>query len=200
MREFNDSLYTNLPNFTIGFHGCNQALYEKVIAGRECIVPSSNKYDWLGNGIYFWENSYSRAYEWAIGKYKEKAAVIGAILVLGNCLDLMDYKNSKVLKDAYKVLQHDYAVDETPLPVNTKGRKNSNDNLKRDLDCAVIEYVHLLRKLNGIIPYDSVRNAFIEGKEIYPGSDFRQKTHIQICIRNTDCIKGYFAPLEPKSL
>lgn len=111
----------------------------------------------------------------------------------------MDYKNSKVLKDAYKVLQHDYAVDETPLPVNTKGRKNSNDNLKRDLDCAVIEYVHLLRKLNGIIPYDSVRNAFIEGKEIYPGSDFRQKTHIQICIRNTDCIKGYFAPLEPKA-
>lgn len=43
-------------------------------------------------------------------------------------------------------------------------------------------------------PSDSIRGAFIEGKRIYPNSGFYEKTHIQICVRNPNCIKGYFAP------
>ena len=43
--------------------------------------------------------------------------------------------------------------------------------------------------------FDSVRSAFIEGDELYPGSTFREKNHIQICVRNLACIKGYFWPV-----
>lgn len=45
--------------------------------------------------------------------------------------------------------------------------------------------------------YDSVRGVFEEGLEPYPGSAFKEKTHIQVCVRNPNCIKGYFAPILP---
>ncbi|SEK41780.1 hypothetical protein SAMN05421740_101809 [Parapedobacter koreensis] len=43
--------------------------------------------------------------------------------------------------------------------------------------------------------FDSVRGVFWEGNPLYPTAGFREKDHIQICIRNIDCIKGYFLPL-----
>jgi len=30
---------------------------------------------------------------------------------------------------------------------------------------------------------------------LYPGTSFRQETHIQLCVREINCIKGYFRPL-----
>ena len=44
-------------------------------------------------------------------------------------------------------------------------------------------------------PFDSVRGVFTEGKRPYPKAGFKEKTHIQICIINPNCIKGYFSPL-----
>jgi len=29
-----------------------------------------------------------------------------------------------------------------------------------------------------------------------PGAGFKEKNHIQICVRNRNCIKGYFLPRE----
>ena len=96
-------LYANRPNLTIGFHGCDQSVVDKVIAGNENLLASTNDYDWLGSGIYFWENNEERA-------------------------------------------------------------------------------------------YDSVRGVFWEGKPLYPNAGFAEKNHIQICICNPNCIKGYFLP------
>ena len=66
---------------------------------------------------------------------------------------------------------------------------------ENDLDCAVIETLHELVVGDGRTPFDSVRCAFEEGKPAFSGSAIRDKTHVQICIRNIDCIKGYFLPL-----
>jgi hypothetical protein len=78
-----------------------------------------------------------------------------------------------------------------PLPKNIKAADSiKNDKLIRQLDCAVIEYLMDENK-----SFDSVRGIFTEGKELYPGAGFRDKDHIQICIRNPNCIKGYFLPL-----
>ena len=52
----------------------------------------------------------------------------------------------------------------------------------------------LIEKEESLYPIDSIRAAFIEGEEIYPGAGFNEKTHIQICIRNPNCIKGFFLP------
>lgn len=188
-------MYSKLPNLVIGFHGCDQSVFEKVLYKHEQLRGSTNPYDWLGNGIYFWESNYQRALEWA-EKHREikKPAVIGAIIDLGNCLNLTDNKSIDIVQAGYELLVENFKAANLVLPQN-KNTKGNTDLLVRDLDCAVIECIHSYNKENGIEPYDSVRGVFIEGGEIYPNSGFRDKTHIQICVRNPNCIKGYFRPL-----
>lgn len=47
--------------------------------------------------------------------------------------------------------------------------------------------------------FDSVRGIFVEGEPTYNGSAFREKTHVQLCICNPNCIKGYFSPRVPNT-
>ena len=58
-------MYNKLPNLIIAFHGCDEEVYKKVIFDNEPLKFSYNSYDWLGNGVYFWESNYQRAMEWA---------------------------------------------------------------------------------------------------------------------------------------
>lgn len=187
-------MYAKLPNLVIGFHGCSQETYTNVLYNNQQLKKSDNKYDWLGNGIYFWENSYQRAYEWADKKYKKNAAVLGAVLDLGLCLNLTDYNSTDILRQGYEMLKMKCTVLGIDLPENKQG-KSKTDLLLRDLDCAVIQQIHEYNKETGKTPYDSVRGVFTEGENIYPNAGFVEKTHIQLCIVNPNCIKGYFRPL-----
>lgn len=189
-----------LPNLVLGFHGCRTETFEKVIYNHEHLKRSENSYDWLGNGIYFWENSYERAADWAKERYGDEAAVVGAILDLGHCLNLTDYKSSAVLRLGYTYLQKTRQITGQKMPENRNGR-SKQDLLLRDLDCSVIQMIHILTNDSnyGLDPFDSVRGVFTEGKCVFPGSGIPEKTHIQICIVNPNCIKGYFAPIEPDS-
>jgi hypothetical protein len=69
---------------------------------------------------------------------------------------------------------------------------NKGDN--RALDCAIIQFIHESNKLRNASAYDTVRCAFSEGIQTYPGSNFTSRLHLQVCVRNPDCIKGYFLP------
>ncbi|MCO6026540.1 hypothetical protein NG821_11965 [Prevotella cerevisiae] len=278
-----DNLYSKRPNLILGFHGCDKSVAEKVING-DCLKESTNDYDWLGHGIYFWQNSPERAMEYARTAKKRKKstikepAVVGAIIDLGNCLDLLEMNHIQVVKSAYNVFGN---IDEEDRPKNE--RIQDGFPMLRKLDRAVIEMVHqkrkdkehllievenllrtisLLIKLNDkekyksiivdcflkllniynnkdlielfglklltdlfdfiknggeketiikeiddianqlrtlvtkLAPYDSVRSFFLEGSELYPDAGFREKNHIQICVCNKNCIKGFFMPRE----
>lgn len=191
-------MYSKIPNLIIGFHGCDKHICERVLRGVEKLKASENQYDWLGNGIYFWEQNLERAHEWAEYKYKEDAAVLGAILDLGSCLNLADSASNEILKSAYLRLSRHYEVLGESLPKNIDV-KNSRDELLRNLDCAVIEQVHDYNKQENLQEFDSVRGVFTEGKPVYPGAAIMEKTHVQICIRNPNCIKGYFCPVKMNS-
>lgn len=54
-------MYSNLPNFVLGFHGCDYKVAESIILHQDSTRLSQNDYDWLGPGIYFWENNPQRA-------------------------------------------------------------------------------------------------------------------------------------------
>ena len=68
--------------------------------------------------------------------------------------------------------------------------------LLRPLDCLVIETFHKINAENKQPSFDSVRAVFPEGDSLYPNAGFYEKSHIQICIRNPNCIKGFFLPKE----
>ena len=187
-------MYEKLPNLVIGFHGCSQETYDKVIHQNQTLKASENTYDWLGHGIYFWEQNLQRAKDWARRRYGKEAAVVGAVIDLGNCLNLTDSKSTDYLKVGYRVLKARCEANSIDLPANRDSQK-TKDILLRDLDCAVILQVQDFYSENeGTPAFDSVRGVFIEGGAPYPGSALCEKTHIQLCVCNPNCIKGYFAP------
>lgn len=194
-----ESLYSRRSNLVIGFHGCDLSVAQNVVAGKESLVPNKNGYDWLGNGIYLWENNEERARQWAKEMVKRKnspvknPAVLGAVIDLGYCFDLTDSSYLKELKQAYKALVSMFKKSGTSLPKNTT-IGNSEDLLIRKLDCAVIQTAKILNIDAHNRDYDSVKGVFWEGKRLYRNAGFREKNHIQICICNPNCIKGYFLP------
>ena len=163
------------------------------------LKASKNDYDWLGNGIYFWENNVQRALDFAKeqvgrrGSRVKEPSVIGAVIDLGYCMDLTDMAYLEELRNCYKLLTKLHEMADTPLPVN-KTAGEHNDKILRRLDCAVIELAHKTAQLAGEPPFDSVRGVFWEGGELYPDAGFREKNHIQLCVRNPNCIKGFFYP------
>ena len=192
---------TRAPAFILGYHGCDRAIGERILAGGQHLKASENDYDWLGTGIYFWENSAQRALEW-VNFVKENPRfsrsaikepfVIGAIIDLGLCLDLLEAESIAVLIKGYKSLLEGSAAAGLAMPIN---QKISGELIIRRLDCAVINYVHLMREQNGEPGFDSVRAPFIEGSPLYENAGFHERTHIQICVRNPEQIIGYFRPL-----
>jgi hypothetical protein len=163
------------------------------------MIKRTNTYDLLGNGMYFWENNYDRALEWANTRYgPEDAEVIGAVIDLGYCLNLTDSASIPVLENGYELLKERCLINGNEMPKNRKG-KSETDVLLRDLDCAVIQQIHAYLQETGKQDYDSIRGGFIEGSIVYPGSEFKTKTHVQLCVCNPNCIKGYFSPLSANS-
>lgn len=92
-------MYSVLPSYALGFHGCDAAVAERIFAGKTHLKRSKNDFDWLGEGIYFWENSPARALQYArelkvhprrSGPQIKTPAVVGAVIELGYCLNLLD--------------------------------------------------------------------------------------------------------------
>ena len=116
-------LYSSLSNMIIGFHGCDITVYEKILYDHKPFKSSHNNYDWLGNGMYFWEQNLERAWEWAkSGRTNPKLhiktpAVIGAIIDLGFCLNLLDSNNIQMLKLQHEMLETKMSIADKAMPV-----------------------------------------------------------------------------------
>jgi hypothetical protein len=201
-------MYSRLPGLVLGFHGCDQETADAVIGRGDPLRASHNDYDWLGNGVYFWEHSPQRALEYACALRDsphrdspriQRPAVIGAVLVLGHCLNLLDNKYLDIVKQGHRQLAETLSHAGVPVPQNRCIGEADGIPLMRTLDCAVVEFIHVAASRQGLPPYDSARGAFWEGAPLYENAGFREKSHIQICIRNPNCIKGYFRPLGPDS-
>lgn len=195
-----DYIYSAEPGLLVGFHGCDEAVCKAIIGGRKQLKMSNNSWDWLGDGMYFWQNNYQRAWDYAnnpSGTSKiKKPAVLGAVFSLGHCLDLTDKQSLDLVKIAYDFYATSIRSQGKKMPLNSNPIEapNSKDNIIRRLDCAVIKTVHNLIHQENLQPFDSVRALLPEGDELYDGAGFLDKTHIQIAIRNPNMIKGFFLP------
>lgn len=92
------------------------------------------------------------------------------------------------------------------MPVNKDASNDKHkDKLLRELDCAVIEFMagRIYEQIKKDIEqkgaselslFDTIRGAFMEGGPAFKGAGIMAKTHIQVCVRNLNCIKGLFLP------
>jgi hypothetical protein len=207
-------MYESQSNLIIGFHGTDNASAKALVDSPNLIRLSEEPWDWLGHGFYFWENNESRALLWAKERQKRKglpeedAAVVGAVLQLGYCSDLTDSRFTTMLQSYHQLMEQTYIKAGLSMPENKDAHGDEyKDRLIRVLDCAVIQFMHssieqhYIKELikNGystIKIFDSVRGVFTEGGLIYAGAGIYAKSHIQLCIRNRNCIKGFFWPRE----
>ena len=123
------------------------------------------------------------------GSKIQSPAVLGAVIELGNCLNLSDTEALALVKSAHRT------YDELCAKFGVTMLKNRGPELKaRFLDCVVIETLHHWRRREKKKAFDTVRGFFVEGQELYPGAGFRELDHIQICVRSPKQIIGYFLP------
>ena len=140
-------MYSSRPGLLIGFHGCEKSVCDNIVSGTSMLKASENGYDWLGAGFYFWENNYDRALQWANEKKAkgkiEQPAVIGAVLDLAYCCDLLDSRFTSLSSQYWRLMKVEYAAMGKSLPVNKDANDDPNkDKLIRFRDCAVFEFMH----------------------------------------------------------
>ncbi len=183
-----------LSRIVVGYHGCQEEFARNLLLESVKVPewkPSRNAWDWLGHGIYFWEYSPTRALRWARERYEssgKRPAVIGALIDLGRCFDLLDESLMDILVETYERLERTLTESGLPMPANA-GR----DWKKRERDCLVINNCLVAAEQN-CIAFDTVRGAFLEGEPAYPGAGFSRESHMQIAVRTTSCILGIFRP------
>lgn len=198
----------------LGYHGCSRELAAKVVNQEVSLAPSDTKFDWVGPGMYFWESDPLRAWEWAEQRSHENEeygdpGVVGAIIDLRHCLDLLNRIDQDLVSNAYESLADLYKKARRKLPQNLNAAKGGDkDRRARALDCEVIKHLHSIMDFRldeaevgnegaSSIPfYDTVRAMFTEGEPLYDGAAFYRQSHIQIAVRNPECIKGVFFPPE----
>lgn len=199
------------PGLILAYSGCDRDIGDAALSspGRAGLVASNNGYDWLGTGVYFWENDPVRAFQWAEEAKRRhlernqrdgtlirvhRPFAVGAVINLGTCLDLTTIAGIDLIKAAYDGLMkyYDLLLEKEPkfkIPENTKDK----DMKGRFLDFAVINYACQQYLKTHEKPIDTVRAFFYEGKKAYPTAGFKEKTHTQICVREQQrAILGYF--------
>jgi hypothetical protein len=163
----------------VAFHGTRRATAARLVKG-DAFDASTNDDDWLGHGIYFWEYAPQQAWWWATRRYGEDAAVVGALVRLGRCLDLLDPSNVAIVRAAHARL------DDTLRAAGQRPPRNANNH--KYLDCAVFNWLFGLLAQEGQTP-DSCRAVFVPlqlGKgmpRIWKRSGVFEGAHVQLCVR-----------------
>lgn len=178
-----------------GFHGtCKECLASIESNGFKI---SNNHYDWLGPGIYFFQDAPSRAKEWA-KEFKEKkkikcrsakilkckgdsceSVVIGVQINLDDCMDLLDIEWYGVLSEAFDRYLSLCGV--TILEVLEQNEKF------HCLDYEIFERTFKALERDGK-KINSVRAVFQEGSNVYENSYLFDKSHVQIAVRDAQVI------------
>jgi hypothetical protein len=175
---------------------------------------SRNKYDWLGDGIYFWENGLRRAREWADEFVRGPSGIVSAEVELGRCLDLADTEHLILIRQTYFDLVETYRRQGLRMPVNREIRPRSFKTLQmldgfnrwvyrwvagvefnrsvehklRYLDSLVIN--KFIERTDGILQVQTMRYPFEEGEPVFPGSKIRTQSHVQLAVRDVTCIRN----------
>lgn len=170
--------FSAYDRIVIGYHGTDEASAERLVHGEE-FAASDRDNEWFGRGVYFWEHAPKQAWWWSKSVRKaKKPAVVGALIRLGNCLDLLDSENVTILKAFKNSLELSLAEESIALPQNN--RKDMR------LDCTVFNAFYAASDV-AERPIDTARAVYVPTgtkKRIWEKSWINEQSHLQLCVRN----------------
>ena len=166
----------------IGFHGTTQPLADQILA-RTYPLLRRRTTDWLGDGLYFWQDAPYRALWWAerrATRTGQPPAVIRAVVDLDGAIDLLD---RSPLVEALLSLAFRIARQRAPTAL-----RNARDN--HALDCAVINTsVEYRLNLFGVA-HRVVRGVFVNDRPhpYFAGSALLKEAHVQFAVRDWSAV------------
>ena len=171
----------------IAYHGTSILVANAIL--DEGFRISENQYDWLGDGVYFFQEAPQRAWDWALERYGDEAAVVGARISTVECINLLDTGWNSFMANVY----NSYLSLLHRLGDQIPEQSGGNHRLDRE----VINYaVGVLENLGHNVT--CVRAAFAEGRPVYPNSAILDLTHVQIAVRHPErCLNGIWLETAP---
>lgn len=185
------------------YHGTTKELADKILVERRFKI-SRNPYDWLGAGVYFYQDAPIKALAWAdrFSVKSEKRGTVPVVLEvdldLGSVFDLFLPESHQILKEAYELtgVRGSGRGQLRPVLRNHKGERfrlfssvpvSSTEFLGNNyVDAMTIRRaLSLIADAEGSTP-KCVRQFFWEGQELYAGSYFFDHSNIQLCIPGGD--------------
>jgi hypothetical protein len=192
----------------IGYHGTTLAAAEAILINPSQFLYSTSVGDWLGTGIYFFENSYVKGREWAkrtverraAQGHEEHVAVLACEIDLSHCLDLCNPSDAFGLRnwalsnvpDSERELQHGPRVKthrgRDVSVADLSYRRAANRNLYQHkykinvLDKALID--SFVDRPEQTTRCSTVRSAFNSGQQLFMNSYLFHNSQIQICVRD----------------
>lgn len=190
----------------LAYHACDVTVRDALVKRTlDTLTPSHGDYDWLGDGVYFFENDPNRADHFAQEAHEHPErlysrqpiatpAVVGAIICAHRWLDLSTQLGIENYEAAYESLLDDRTRAGKDMPVNEPAFDGDTTILWRKQDCAVFNVLHQLRKDANLPSIQVMRAAFYQGDIVDGTSEFREFTHVQLAVRDLSCIIGWFVP------
>jgi hypothetical protein len=181
--------YADYHRTIVGYHGTKRETARRIIQGEADFDPSENDDDWLGHGVYFWEYAPQQAWLWANQRrrsqgWDDEIAVVGSMIRLGVCFDLLDPENVKDLGLLYQAFLRASRESNLRPPTNVRSKKI--------LNCRVFNFTYEWY-LDARPAIDTFRTVFVpttKTDRIWKGIGINAHAHIQVCVRNPDCILG----------
>lgn len=188
-------------HLVVAYHGCDDSVRRELLEKDAHLKSSRNPYDWLGDGIYLYEDDWQRALFFAqkshanpdkhySAKPIKDPSVVGVVLRIRLWLDMNSLEARQEYAEAHKEVIKTWKEGK-PL-VNKAADADDEDLILRPLDRKVINRIHQMRKERGAPAYDAVRSHFVQGPKLLETSGFHRDTHVQIALLNKGCILGYF--------
>ncbi len=171
----------------VGYHGCDDAKAQQLADGA--FLPSTARWDWLGDGLYFWERAPARAWEWARDRHRSsdvRLAVVEAEVDLTHCMDLTDTLDADLLVDFGKLFERHCLDAGVEPPPNAYPRLSFDGSFIRWALTAIEG--RLGRRI------DVVRAAYAEGSPLCSiGSEtthLLSRSHVQLCVRSPEALRN----------
>ena len=155
-----------------GYHGTKK-IYAKLIVNAKNYLISGTFKDWLGKGIYFFQNDLHQAY--MLSKFRnrldhEDISVVYSEICSSQMIDLLIDDDRMFIEEYARSLKEKIIEEE-----NIIGAWEHKEGY-------VLDYLYKEE------PYDLVRAAYsVPSRETPPPLEYAT-IHIQVCVKNKECI------------
>lgn len=161
-----------------GYHGTSKDNGRKILDSRE-FLPSGSFEDWLGKGVYFFENDKHQAYMFI--KFKNTSNILehNSICVIQSLLKSKDDNYLDLLCDDDRKFLKDYS---RKIVKQIEQKKNEIGDWKHK-EGFILDFLY-----NSGNEYDWVKAAYMVPKKQPDGILEYLPIQIQICVKNVGCI------------